>query len=416
MIIPSIDIMGGEVVQLIEGEHLALTAGDPFELLERFALVGEVAVIDIDRARGDGDNTDLIREMCRRGPVRVGGGIRDPGTAIEWLDAGARRVIIGTAAEPGLLSQLPAERVIVALDNRNGEVVSHGWRRSTGWNVAQRMEALAGLCGGFLVTSVEREGRLSGVDIAAAGRLVTAARGARVTVAGGIRDASEVAELDAIGADAQVGMALYTGRVDLARCLAAMIRADDELWPTIITDEHGVALGLAWSDRESLTTAIKERRGIYRSRSRGLWVKGETSGATQELVAVDLDCDRDALRFTVRQHEPGFCHHATRTCWGEDHGLPALDRALARIGRDRPPGSNTVRLLEDSRLLTSKLEEEAAELGETDTADETAAEAADLIYFALTKVVSTGARLEDVAAELDRRSLRLTRRPMRAKS
>ena len=104
MIIPSIDISGGRAVQLVEGETLAIDAGDPRPLLEKFSIVGEVAVIDIDAARGESNNEELITELCQLGPIRVGGGIRDVETARRWLDRGAKNIIIGTAAEPELLS------------------------------------------------------------------------------------------------------------------------------------------------------------------------------------------------------------------------------------------------------------------------------------------------------------------------
>ncbi len=340
---------------------MAIDAGDPRPLLEEFGLVGEVAVIDIDAARGDSDNTDLIVDLCRRGRVRVGGGIRDLDTAMSWLDRGAEKIIIGTAASPELLSALPAERVIVALDSRDGEVLSHGWRERTGGDLMAGIEALKDLCAGFLVTFVEREGLLAGTDLERARAVVAAARPARVTVAGGVASVEEVAVLDRLGADAQVGMALYTGEITLGGAVSAMLSSDrpDGLWPTVIVDEHGVALGLVYSSSQSLVAAIEQRRGIYHSRTRGPWVKGETSGAIQELLGVDLDCDRDTLRFTVRQHGTGFCHMGDRSCWGEDHGLGRLDRRLARISETAGSASNTRLLMEDPQLLTAKLTEEA---------------------------------------------------------
>ena len=276
MIIPSIDISGGQAVQLVGGERLAIEAGDPFPILERFGLVGEVAVVDIDAARGEGDNKDLIAELCRRGRVRVGGGIRDLATAWRWLDLGAEKVVIGTAATPELLTELPSDRVIVALDSRDGEVLTHGWRQGTGTGVLERVHQLRGLCGGFLITFIEREGRLSGTDLERAAMVIEVASPARVTVAGGITTAAEVAELDRLGADAQVGMALYGGQLTLAESLASMIRSDrpDGLWPTVVVDESGTALGLVYSSAESLGRAMEERRGIYQSRTRGIWVKG----------------------------------------------------------------------------------------------------------------------------------------------
>lgn len=414
MIIPSIDIVGGKAVQLVGGETLAIDAGDPLEVLERFSVVGEVAVVDIDAARGEGDNSELIAEMCRRARVRVGGGIRTVDRAIGWLDAGAVSIVIGTAATPSFLTQLPRERVIVALDGRNDEVVTHGWRRGTGRTVLEVMGELKELAGGFLVTFVEREGRLEGTDLDRAARLIEESGDSRVTIAGGITTIDEIAALDRIGADAQVGMALYMGRFDLGEAMAAVLNSDrtDGLWPTVVTDELGRSLGLAWSDEESLRMAIATRTGTYRSRKRGLWVKGEASGATQELLDVSVDCDRDALRFTVRQTEPGFCHRETHTCWGEDAGLGRLARRLERIRSNRPEGSNTVQLLDRPELLAAKLTEEAAELAEAGTTTDVTHEAADLIYFTLVKTIAAGVSLEDIESELDRRELRISRRAM----
>lgn len=414
MIVPSIDIAGGTTVQLIGGEEQALDAGDPRGVLERFAIVGEVAVVDIDAARGEGDNADTIRELCRLAPIRVGGGIRSAERALEWLDAGAEKVIVGTAASEELLSQLPSERVIVALDARHGEVVTHGWRQGSGKDLIHSLRRFRGRCGGFLVTFVEKEGRLGGTDLDMAATVVDEASGADVTIAGGITTSEEIAALDRLGADAQVGMALYTDRLGLAEAVAAPLRSDrpDGLWPTVVTDERGVALGLAYSSADSLSQAIETRRGVYQSRTRGLWVKGESSGAVQRLIAVDVDCDRDTLRFTVHQHDV-FCHEGTRTCWGEDQGIGRLGRRLEEIQRRRPQGSNTVRLLEDQGLLDAKLREELGELLAADA--DIAAEAADLLYFTLVKSVAAGLHIEDIERILDLRERRVTRRAMMSK-
>jgi len=415
VILPSIDLQAGSAVQLVGGERLAIDAGDALPLLDAFAIVGEVPVVDLDAARGEGNNTELIRTMCRRAKVRVGGGIRDLAAARQWLTDGAERIVIGTAAEPELLRQLPRERLVVALDEKQGEVVTHGWRRGTGRNVFERMHELRDLCGGFLVTFVDREGRLGGTDLDRAAEAVAAAGKARVTIAGGVTTAEEVATLDRLGADAQVGMALYSGDLLLADAFAAPLTSDraDGLWPTVVVDEHGVALGMCWSSAESLRRAIAERRGIYHSRKRGVWVKGETSGATQQLLQVALDCDRDALRFTVRQQGSGFCHQDTRTCWGEDAGVARLMRRIEAALPDAASSSLTSRLLASPELLSAKLREEAAELA--DDAADVVHEAADVFYFTLVRMAAAGASLRDVAGELHHRELRVSRRPCQAK-
>lgn len=414
MIIPSIDVMGGQTVQLIGGVRHALDAGDPMPFAERFGMVGEIAVVDLDAAMGHGHNTTLIEPLLGRARCRVGGGIRDAESAIRWLDAGATRVVLGTAARPEILRALPRERVIAALDARDGEVVVEGWRAGTGETIVERMSRLRGLVGGFLITFVEREGRMGGTRMDLVPELVRAAGDARVTIAGGVTTPEDVATLDAMGADAQVGMALYTGRMDLADAFAAPLRSDrpDGLWPTVVVDEVGVALGLAYSDLESLREALRLRRGVYHSRQRGLWVKGDSSGDVQDLVRVEADCDRDALRFVVRQRGRGFCHRGTRGCFGEGRaeGLAGLQDRIAAQAEAAARGSYTARLLGDPGLLNAKLREEAGELADAATADEVTREAADVLYFTLVAMRRAGVRLADVAAELDRRGLRLTRR------
>jgi len=417
MIVPSIDIMDGRAVQLRRGKEFVLDGGDPVERLDAFAVAGEVAVVDLDAAlgRGGGSNAELIRDLVRRAPCRVGGGIRDLDSARRWLDAGAVQVMIGTAATPEFCGALPRERVIAAVDAKRGEIVVDGWRKKTGIPVLERVRALAPVVGGFLFTQVEKEGEMRGFDSAAVAAVVRASEGARVTAAGGITTPKEIAELDRVGADAQVGMALYTGTLSLGDAVAAPLvkPLPGEVWPTVVCDEAGRTLGLVWSTRESLARAVAERRGIYWSRSRqSLWVKGETSGNSQQLVRVDLDCDRDALRFTVRQAGAGFCHLHRPSCWPSQFDLPDLERALAdRIARP-VAGSGTAQLLADRELLAAKLREEADELARAESSADVVRETADVFYMALVALARGGGTLADVRAELARRHRALSRRPM----
>lgn len=417
MIIPSIDLQGGQAVQLVMGDKKELDAGDPRPLAEKFRIAGEIAVIDLDAAMGTGDNSQTIKELCKIAPCRVGGGIRSVERAIEWLDAGAVKVILGTAATPEILSELPADRVIAALDARDGEVVVEGWKKGTGRGILERIEELNGLVGGYLITFVEREGKLGGTAMEKVEELVKAAGPARVTIAGGVTTADEIAQLDRLNADAQVGMAIYTGRLDFGDAIAAPLVSDrpDGLFPTIVCDEHERALGLVYSDHESIRAAVDKRRGIYHSRKRGLWEKGASSGASQQLLRIDLDCDRDALRFIVKQDGAGFCHKNTWTCWGADRGLPALEKVLKGRLESAPKGSYTKRLFNDADLLGKKLREEAAELSEASSRGEVEWEAADVMYFTLVKMVRAGISLAEVENHLLARSRRVTRRPGNAK-
>jgi len=419
MIVPSIDIMGGRAVQLRRGKEFVLDGGDPIERLEEFSLAGEVAVVDLDAALGQGSNAELIRDLVRRAPCRVGGGIRDLDSARRWLDAGAVQLMIGTAATPEFCGALPRERVIAAVDAERGAIVVAGWRAATGVPVLERVRELAPHVGGFLFTQVEREGEMGGFDRAAVESVVRAAPGARVTAAGGITTPAEIAALDHLGADAQVGMALYTGRLSLGDAVAAPLTKPlaGEVWPTVVCDEAGRTLGLVWSTRASLARAVAERRGIYWSRSRqSIWEKGATSGNTQQLVRVDLDCDRDALRFIVRQAGAGFCHLNRRSCWPSDFDLADLEMTLAdRVARPIA-GSGTAKLLADPALLAAKLREEADELAQAEAPVDVVREAADVMYMALVALQRGGGTLADVRAELARRHRAVNRRPMARKT
>ncbi len=435
MLIPSIDIMKGRAVQLVGGERFELDGGDPLELAQKFSVFGELAVVDLDAALGTGSNVDLVAEIASRWPARVGGGVRDENTMIRLLDAGARTVMVGTKATPEFLSQFPRERLMAALDSKQGIVMAEGWKTSTGASVVDKATQLGNYVGGFLLTAIDIEGSMSGVDLEASKSMVEAIRGTEfdgsITMAGGITSASEVAGLDAMGVDAQVGMALYKGVLDPATAIAACMESDrpDGLWPTVVCDEAGIALGLVYSDLESLKAAINERAGVYRSRKRGLWRKGASSGNTQQLIRIDVDCDRDSLRFTVRQSGGGFCHRGTRTCFGlpgpegfggDRNGFQLLTATTARrleelSGGLAPKGSYTARLFTEPGLLAAKLVEEANELSEAEGPVRSAEEAADLIYFASVKLARECASLEDVERVLDRRAMRVTRRPGNAK-
>ncbi|XP_044719968.1 histidinol dehydrogenase domain-containing protein [Hirsutella rhossiliensis] len=206
-------------------------------------------------------------------------------------------------------------------------------------------------------------------------------------------------------------------KLPLSKVIATFWTSDrpDGLVPTVVTDESGVALGLAYSSQESLLEALKTQKGIYQSRKRGLWIKGATSGDTQELVRLSLDCDSDTLRFVVKQ-KGRFCHLEQFGCFGDLRGIPALEQTLQSRKLSAPQGSYTARLFSDEKLLRAKIMEEAEELCNANSPQDVAFEAADLIYFALTKAVGAGVSLADIEANLDAKHLKVTRRTGNAKA
>ncbi len=413
MIIPSIDLQSGKAVQLIGGKDFAIDGGDPQNWANEFGLASEIAVIDLDAAMGKGSNRETIVQLLKGRRCRVGGGIRNIDDALFYLDAGATQVIIGTKATPEFLEHLPKHRVIAALDTRHGEVVVDGWATNTKAPIEEKIALLKDFVGGFLVTFVELEGRMNSIDIERSRYLKGLCGDVPLTVAGGVASTEEIAELDALGIDVQVGMALYSRKIGYAESVIAPLvkRIPEGPWATVICNEHGVALGLAWSTLESIQLAFKEQRGIYYSRSRQqIWRKGESSGSTQQLLRVDLDCDRDAIRFTVRQNGTGFCHLGTTTCWGNSEGLTKLEETINDRKQSAPIGSYTSRLFTEDDLLHSKLIEEAEELTQAETPQRVTEEAADVMYFTMAKLAKHGLTLSDVAQELDLRSRKISRR------
>jgi phosphoribosyl-ATP pyrophosphohydrolase len=413
MIIPSIDLQSGKAVQLIGGKEFAIDGGDPQNWANEFGLASEIAVIDLDAAMGKGSNRETIVQLLKGRRCRVGGGIRNIDDALFYLDAGATQVIIGTKATPEFLEHLPKHRVVAALDTRHGEVVVDGWATNTKAPIEEKIALLKDFVGGFLVTFVELEGRMNSIDIERSRYLKELCGDVPLTVAGGVASTDEIAELDALGIDVQVGMALYSRRIGYAESVIAPLvkRVPEGPWATVICNEHGVALGLAWSTLESIQLAFKEQRGIYYSRSRQeIWRKGESSGSTQQLLRVDLDCDRDAIRFTVKQSGTGFCHLGTTTCWGKSEGLTKLEETINDRKQNAPIGSYTNRLFTEGDLLHSKLIEEAEELTQAETPQRVTEEAADVMYFTMAKLAKHGLTLCDVAIELDLRSRKISRR------
>jgi phosphoribosyl-ATP pyrophosphohydrolase len=406
MLICSIDLIDGQAVQLRQGkEHVLTSPTDPVELARQFNRYGEVAVIDLDAAMGKGDNLDLVRRICQVAEVRVGGGIRDAGRAQELLRAGARQLIIGTAATPELLSQLPAARVMVALDQIQGQVVDHGWTQSTGEGVLERARRLAPYCGSFLCTFVEDEGGMGGFDMERV-RGLAQALPHPVTVAGGAANGAEIAAISRLGHDVQVGMALYTGAIDPARVVTDSLDFDKlPLIPTIVQDRSGQVLMLAYSSPQSLQRALSEGRGIYYSRSRQeIWEKGKTSGHEQALIACRTDCDRDSLLFVVDQ-VGSACHRDSYSCFGGPlaaprFSLPALFDILRRRKAHSPEGSYTAKLFADRKLLRRKIMEEAFEVATFADRRELVWEVADALFFMSTLAVDEGIEWSEIEAEL----------------
>jgi phosphoribosylformimino-5-aminoimidazole carboxamide ribotide isomerase len=224
MLIPSIDLRNGKVVQLVQGERLALEDADLDKWLERFAFFPKLQVIDLDAAIGTGQNDALVSYVCAARPCRVGGGVRSVARAEQVISQGATHAIVGSAlfkdGAPDLdfagrlAAAVGRERVIAAIDSRGGRVAVRGWRESVPLTPEAAARALEPFCEEFLYTLVDGEGMMEGIDMDAV-RAVRKTTSRRVVAAGGITTKAEIDALDEIGVDAVVGMAIYTGRLSL---------------------------------------------------------------------------------------------------------------------------------------------------------------------------------------------------------
>lgn len=408
MLVPSIDLMNGKAVQLIGGEKKVLESDrDPIELAREFNRYGEVAVIDLDAALGKGDNTELIKSMCRVAECRVGGGIRTKERADTFIKTGAKKIIIGTMATREFLSMLPKDKIIVALDTKKGKVVDSGWRRSTQESPLKRARKLENYCSGFLCTIVDNEGRLEGTDIETI-RNIRKVTKKKITAAGGITTIDEIRKLEDMGIYSQIGMAIYTGKIDPADVFVSLIdfRKNNDIVPTIVQSvDNNQVLMLPFSSPESVRKALKTGQGWYYSRSRrGLWRKGEESGNTQELISVRYDCDRDALLFMVKQSGPA-CHKGQYSCFGDKN--PDILQEEFEIIKDRIEnpieGSFTSVIAQSDDNINFKLNEEMQEVIECKNNEERVWEIADVLYFIAVLMAKNGIEWQDVWGEMAKR-------------
>jgi phosphoribosylformimino-5-aminoimidazole carboxamide ribotide isomerase len=224
LLIPSIDLMGGKIVQLVQGEKKALEFDDFEPWIERFSRFPLVQLIDLDAAMRQGSNRELVAQFASLLPVQVGGGIRDLANAQTVLASGARAVIIGSAliknGRPNvelaraLANAVGTDKLVFSVDSRGGKVSVAGWKEATALTPPQMIRELEPFCSAFLYTHIDTEGMMQGfpLDVARELRAVTQRR---LIVAGGVTTQDEVDALDAIGADAVVGMAIYTGKLSI---------------------------------------------------------------------------------------------------------------------------------------------------------------------------------------------------------
>ncbi|MBR3549549.1 MAG: bifunctional phosphoribosyl-AMP cyclohydrolase/phosphoribosyl-ATP diphosphatase HisIE [Treponema sp.] len=428
MVISSIDLKDGHVVQLKNGKDLVLQRDDSDALIDEFNKYGEVAIIDLDAAlrntdeKGNTKNTELLKSLLRRGNVRVGGGIRDVKKARQLISLGAEKVIIGSAAwnanrkdgEPilntafldELVKAIGRQRIIISVDAINGKIAVKGWTETANISLIEGAHEAEKYASELLFTCVEKEGCMQGTDMGMVKELRDAVK-CRVVAAGGVNSLEQVVELERMGCDVQLGMALYTGVVSLKDSFIECLdwKKTDGMIPLIAQSEAGEVLMMGYANKDAFERTFKDGKLTFFSRTRkALWTKGETSGHFLQLVKLRADCDRDTVLATVIPHG-GACHTGSWTCFtSEPDAKSNMERLYATIA-DRfanpKPGSYTATL--NDKRVREKVMEEAEELTEAEGKDEVVWEAADLLYFVSVLMYKEGVNWQDVYNELDKR-------------
>ena len=429
MVIASIDMKDGHVVQLKNGKDLVLQRDDADALIADFNKYGEVAIIDLDQAlrntdaKGNTPNTELLKSLLRKGNVRVGGGIRDVKKAKELISLGAEKVIVGSAAwnadrkadsdpilNAAFLEELVAaigkQRVIISVDAINGKIALKGWTETANISLIEGAKEAEKYASELLFTCVEKEGCMQGTDMNMCRQLREAVK-CRVVAAGGVNSLEQIAELEKLGCDVQLGMALYTGAVSLKDSFMACLdwEKTDGMIPVIAQSINGEVLMMGYSNKEAVAKTFETGKLTFFSRTRNvLWTKGETSGHFLEVVKMRVDCDRDTILATVIPHG-GVCHTGSFTCFGaerdEKSSMERLYGTISERFANPRPGSYTATL--NDKRVREKVEEEAEEICEAEGKDEVIWEAADLLYFVSVLMYKEGVTWQDVYNELDRR-------------
>ncbi len=426
MVIASIDMKNGHVVQLKNGKDLVIERDDAEDLISDFNKFGEVAVIDLDQAlrntdeNGNTKNTPILKSLLRKGNVRVGGGIRDVKKAKELISLGAEKVIVGSAAwkiaDGKILNEeflqelcdaIGKQRVIISVDSIGGKIAVKGWTQTVDIPLIEGAKAAQKFCSELLFTAVEKEGCMNGTDLEAC-KALRAAVDCRVVVAGGVNSIEQITELEKIGCDVQLGMALYTGKVSLKDSFISCLNWEKvgTMIPVIAQSVAGEVLMMGYANKTALEKSFETEKLTFFSRTRNtLWTKGETSGNFLKIVKMRADCDRDTVLATVIPSGP-TCHTGSWTCFsseaGEKSNLERLSQIIAERFKNPRPGSYTATL--DDKRVREKIMEEAEELtDEAENRSDVIWEAADLIYFVSVLLHKEGVSWQDVYDELDRR-------------
>jgi phosphoribosyl-ATP pyrophosphohydrolase/phosphoribosyl-AMP cyclohydrolase/histidinol dehydrogenase len=392
-----------------------------FHTAQRTTMVAFLPLLDTDT-----DSAAVLAALSRVGPVikpissavdpesdllnsyvLVDSASLDHDDLISCLDRGADKVIVSLAHASEVIGSVPSDRILLLLDVANASAVSDKTR--------------SGVSGVLLKSPSLELDLISSVSHFFSGSSIYV-----LSTSPTPPTSLTIRELCSVGAvpvlpTSQLTLGQSTSsQLNIADAFLAPLRSDrpDGLFPTVVSSfaQGGRSLGLVYSSRQSIVESILSGKGVYHSRKHGLWKKGETSGATQDVIRINLDCDMDSLEFSVIQQGVGFCHLNRPSCFGGLNGLAALESTLKSRLDTAPEGSYTKRLFNDPDLLRSKIMEEADELCTAETREQVAFEAADLLYFTLTRCIVAGVTLVDIERNLDAKAHKVSRKPGNAKA
>lgn len=404
MIIPGLQLSAGRAVVLGEDGQVRVLPEPPLELAKVLSRYGEIAVLDLDAARDEGDNLALVAQICRVAECRVGGGIRDEGRGDALLRAGARSILVGTSADEELLARFPRSKVLVAMDIQEGRVVRRGWQETTDLDPVDLALRLRGHCAGFVYTLVGHRAAMEQIERERFEALRSRLPDHSLTAVGGFGTPEDVRNLDRLGVDAQVPYGEQSEGLDLAECAAEVPDFDKAggLLPVIVQDTAGQVVALHQTNQEGLMASLRTGQATYWSRvSGGLWVKGEGTGHVQDLKTLYISGNRDVLLYQVEQ--TGMADSRGRySAFGDPtYNLHRLEQVLRKrqITGD-PRRSYSSVMLADREGVRRQILEEARALGAAQTLEEVRWETADLIYYLLLNLVQEGLSLDDILKEL----------------
>jgi phosphoribosyl-ATP pyrophosphohydrolase len=428
-VIPTIDISKGRAVLVCQGKVMK-DNGDPLDRAKFLSITSDFQVVDLDRAMEDGDNSEIIKKISSKYPCYVAGGIRNLQIASEYLNNNAKRVVISTAANTDLLSKIASNRCIVAFDiDQNFNLLYRGRKEITNKKIFDKILELKNYLSFISVTFHYTEGLGKGSDLnnlkIIKKFLLENNLKIKLAVAGGINSLDQINEIIDMGVIPQFGLGLWGGTFSLGEIYSSIMNYEmmnkyyifkdmPILFPCVIIKSDGTPLGLTYTDARGIQESIDHRKCVFYSRDRKQkWVKGETSGNTQNILHVAVNCDRTCLLYIVEGGD--FCHLNSISCFGGfNHpakgSLLFLENIIKKNINSSDPNSYTKKIFGNHSQILSKILEEVEEISYSQSKDNLVYEISDLIYFLTLYSLSKGLEVKDISNELIKKHFRINRR------